>query len=134
MNDKDVRGGGNHATLLEIDLSVAAITLIVIDDLALNDVTERNCAHGDMRVTNVLFVSDMNLKVRGPMTHIEVKFLIPLWVQVILYVFCLENSCSSQVTNDIRISVIISINVEENSVSVWEIFGGNYFHLKFPMK
>ena len=41
MNDKDVRGGGNHATLLEIDLSVAAITLIVIDDLALNLLLQR---------------------------------------------------------------------------------------------
>ena len=34
MHDKNVRSGSNHGTLLQVDFSIAAIALVIVDDFA----------------------------------------------------------------------------------------------------
>lgn len=73
----------------------------------------------------MLLVFDVELETVGAVADVEVKDLVPDGVQVVGDVARLEQPRRSQVGGDVRIGLVLLVNVKECRVRVRQVLGGD---------
>ena len=68
------------------------------------------------------------------MAKVDVKFFIPFWIQVVVDVFCFQNTGRSNLADNKGISDIFSKDIEKGSVGVRQVSGLNDMDLEFSME